>query len=100
MLACRDCRSGQQRTQYIGARRLHTIMTTLLEDVLFDVPEVSMRGMEITRETVRAKLQDIVESENLSRYILKVEDRSRRCFLWSERLAECWRDGGLCGLYA
>ncbi|MFQ5799954.1 MAG: ATP-dependent protease ATPase subunit HslU, partial [Bacteroidota bacterium] len=59
-----------ERTENIGARRLHTIMTTLLEDVLFDVPDVSMRKVEITRETVRAKLQDIVDSEDLSRYIL------------------------------
>jgi ATP-dependent HslUV protease ATP-binding subunit HslU len=59
-----------ERTENIGARRLHTIMTTLLEDVLFDVPDAGVRKMEITREVVRAKLQDIVDSEDLSRYIL------------------------------
>jgi len=59
-----------ERTENIGARRLHTIMTTLLEDVLFEVPDRPVGKVEITRETVREKLQEIVESEDLSRYIL------------------------------
>ncbi len=59
-----------ERTENIGARRLYTIMETLLEDVSFDAP--SMRGTEIVidAEYVREKLADIVEDEDLSRYIL------------------------------
>jgi len=59
-----------QRTENIGARRLHTVLTALLEDFLFQVPDVKMDRLEITQEMVRDKLQDIVDDEDLSRYIL------------------------------
>jgi ATP-dependent HslUV protease ATP-binding subunit HslU len=59
-----------EQAQNIGARRLHTIMTTLLEDLLFEVPDVSISSKRITRAHVREKLQDIVSDEDLSRYIL------------------------------
>ncbi len=58
------------RTENIGARRLHTIMTILLEDLLFDVPDVKRDKVSIAAKDVRARLNDIVEDEDLSRYIL------------------------------
>jgi ATP-dependent HslUV protease ATP-binding subunit HslU len=57
------------RTENIGARRLHTIMTTLLEDIMFEVP-VGKKAIKITPELVQRKLKDIIENEDLSRYIL------------------------------
>ncbi|MBU0984912.1 MAG: ATP-dependent protease ATPase subunit HslU [candidate division Zixibacteria bacterium] len=57
------------RSENIGARRLHTVMTTLLEDILFE-PPVGKRKLTITGRTVSKTLSDIVEDEDLSRYIL------------------------------
>jgi len=59
-----------ERTENIGARRLHTILTALLEDHLFNVPDVKIKKVEITKKLVRDTLNDIVEDEDLSRYIL------------------------------
>lgn len=59
-----------ERTENIGARRLHTVMNALLEDILFDAPENKVRRIEITKERVRETLREIVEDEDLSRYIL------------------------------
>ncbi len=53
----------------IGARRLHTIVTTLLEDLLFE-PPTRRKRITITAKQVDESLQDIVENEDLSRYIL------------------------------
>jgi ATP-dependent HslUV protease ATP-binding subunit HslU len=58
------------RSENIGARRLHTVMTTLLESILFEVPDVKRPEVRISAETVRQTLKDIVENEDLSRYIL------------------------------
>jgi ATP-dependent HslUV protease ATP-binding subunit HslU len=58
------------RSENIGARRLHTVMTTLLESILFEVPDVKRATVKINAETVRKTLRDIVENEDLSRYIL------------------------------
>ena len=58
------------RAENIGARRLHTILTTLLEDILFDVPNPKIKKITITDKKVRDTLKDIVEDEDLSRYIL------------------------------
>lgn len=57
------------RTENIGARRLHTVMTTLLDDLLFDSPS-KKRKVTITAQQVEKRLSDIVEDEDLSRYIL------------------------------
>jgi len=54
----------------IGARRLHTILTTLLENILFDVPDTKIEEAKITDKNVRVALKDIIEDEDLSRYIL------------------------------
>ncbi|UCE04346.1 MAG: ATP-dependent protease ATPase subunit HslU [bacterium] len=59
-----------ERAENIGARRLHTILTTLLEDILFDVPDPKIMKITITDKKVRDTLKDIVEDEDLSRYIL------------------------------
>lgn len=57
------------RAENIGARRLHTVMTTLLEDLLFE-PPTDRRKVSITARAVEKKLSDIVKDEDLSRYIL------------------------------
>jgi len=55
----------------IGARRLHTIMTTLLEDILFNAPDnISDRNIVIDAVMVRKNLNNIVDNSDLSRYIL------------------------------
>ena len=59
-----------ERTENIGARRLYTIMETMLEDISFDAPDMRDRDVVIDAAYVREKLEDIVEDEDLSRYIL------------------------------
>jgi ATP-dependent HslUV protease ATP-binding subunit HslU len=59
-----------QRMENIGARRLHTVMTTLLEQILFDLPDVGEKHFLIDEPFVRDRLKDIVEDEDLRRYIL------------------------------
>ncbi|MEA3311466.1 MAG: ATP-dependent protease ATPase subunit HslU [candidate division WOR-3 bacterium] len=59
-----------ERAENIGARRLHTVMTTLLEDYLFNLPESGERAIKVTGKAVRAKLDSIVADEDLSQYIL------------------------------
>ncbi len=54
----------------IGARRLHTIMERLLDDLSFDAPDLEEKFLRIDGNYVRAKLDDIVKDEDLSRYIL------------------------------
>jgi ATP-dependent HslUV protease ATP-binding subunit HslU len=55
----------------IGARRLHTILTTLLEDILFDVPDtISDAALTIDADLVRERLSEIVTNRDLSQYIL------------------------------
>lgn len=58
------------RMENIGARRLQTVLTTLLEDVLFELPDGSSREVSVDREFVRTRLAAIVEDEDLRRYIL------------------------------
>jgi ATP-dependent HslUV protease ATP-binding subunit HslU len=58
------------RTENIGARRLHTVMERLLDEVSFNAHELKGQKIIITREYVREKLQEIVKDEDLSRYIL------------------------------
>ena len=58
------------RTENIGARRLHTILELLLEEVSFTAPELSGQTIPITREYVTERLADVVEDQDLSRYIL------------------------------
>lgn len=57
-------------TENIGARRLHTVMERLLEDISFDAPELGEKGIAIDRAYVEEKLKDISQDQDLSRYIL------------------------------
>jgi ATP-dependent HslUV protease ATP-binding subunit HslU len=59
-----------QATENIGARRLYTIMERLLEDVSFEAPNMEGVKVEINAAYVREKLQEIIQDEDLSRYIL------------------------------
>jgi ATP-dependent HslUV protease ATP-binding subunit HslU len=59
-----------QRTENIGARRLQTIMEKLLEDISFDAPDLENKTIAIDASQVRDKLKDIIENEDLSRFIL------------------------------
>lgn len=59
-----------ERAENIGARRLHTVMEKLLEEVSFEAPDMWGVTVKITPQMVRERLQDIVKSEDLSRYIL------------------------------
>jgi ATP-dependent HslUV protease ATP-binding subunit HslU len=59
-----------ERMENIGARRLQTVLTTLLEDVLYDLPEESRSGVVVDAPFVRSHLDAIAEDEDLSRYIL------------------------------
>jgi ATP-dependent HslUV protease ATP-binding subunit HslU len=59
-----------ERTENIGARRLYTIMETLLEDISFDAPDMKEKKIVIDAKYVEEKLDNIVEDEDLSRYIL------------------------------
>jgi len=57
-------------TENIGARRLHTLMEYLLEDMLFDAPDMKEKKIIIDEKYVDDKLKDIQDDEDLSRYIL------------------------------
>jgi len=59
-----------QEMENIGARRLHTVLTTLLEDVLFRLPDPKLKKVRVTEKDVREKLGKIVKNEDLARYIL------------------------------
>jgi ATP-dependent HslUV protease ATP-binding subunit HslU len=59
-----------ERTENIGARRLYTIMETLLEDISFDAPDLEEKAIVIDGNYVEEKLGEIIEDEDLSRYIL------------------------------
>ncbi|HZV13453.1 MAG TPA: ATP-dependent protease ATPase subunit HslU [Candidatus Kapabacteria bacterium] len=60
-----------EQVENIGARRLHTVLSTLLEDILFDAPnDLKSKSIKITRELVKKKLSSIVRDQDLSRYIL------------------------------
>ncbi len=58
------------KAENIGARRLHTVLERLLEDVSFEAPESGGGHLSINREYVKEKLADVVKDEDLSRYIL------------------------------
>jgi ATP-dependent HslUV protease ATP-binding subunit HslU len=59
-----------ERAENIGARRLHTVMEVLLDDISFRAPEMVNEEVVIDATYVREKLRDILQSEDLSRYIL------------------------------
>jgi ATP-dependent HslUV protease ATP-binding subunit HslU len=59
-----------EMTDNIGARRLHTLMECLLEDILFDAPDMEKKNIVVDKKYVVEKLKVIKEDEDLSRYIL------------------------------
>lgn len=59
-----------ERTENIGARRLYTIMETLLDEISFNAPEMAGQEVVIDASYVKEKLENIIEDEDLSRYIL------------------------------
>ncbi|MCE5194569.1 MAG: ATP-dependent protease ATPase subunit HslU [Nitrospiraceae bacterium] len=59
-----------EKTENIGARRLHTVLEKLLEDISFEAPEKKNSSLNIDKDYVKGKLSDIVKDEDLSRYIL------------------------------
>jgi ATP-dependent HslUV protease ATP-binding subunit HslU len=58
------------RMENIGARRLHTVMTTLLEELLFGLPESGSEGIVVDAAMVRARLEHVSQDEDLRRYML------------------------------
>jgi ATP-dependent HslUV protease ATP-binding subunit HslU len=58
------------RTENIGARRLHTVMEKLLDEVSFDAPDLQEKRLRIDAAYVDRMLSDIARNEDLSRYIL------------------------------
>ncbi|WP_411346100.1 ATP-dependent protease ATPase subunit HslU [Paenibacillus sp. WLX1005] len=62
--------SVNDNTENIGARRLHTIMEKLLEDISFEAPELTLDKFLITPQYVQEKLKDIAQDRDLSQYIL------------------------------
>lgn len=59
-----------ENTENIGARRLHTILEKLLEDLSYEAPDIHLDKVVITPEYVQEKLKDLVKNRDLSRYIL------------------------------
>jgi len=58
------------RMENIGARRLHTVMTTLLEDVLYELPDRGTAAITVDRDVVNDRLRPVMGDEDLRRYIL------------------------------
>ncbi len=61
---------ANEKTEDIGARRLHTIMEKVLEDISFDADAYTESTYTVTKETIHQKLDNVIEDEDLSRYIL------------------------------
>ncbi|EAE6075334.1 ATP-dependent protease ATPase subunit HslU [Listeria monocytogenes] len=59
-----------QDSDNIGARRLHTILEKLLEDLLFEAPEISMESIKVTENYVNEKLAPIMQNKDLTQFIL------------------------------
>ena len=59
-----------ERTENIGARRLHTVMEKLLDEISFDAPDMLERSVVVDEAYVERMLADIVRNEDLSRYVL------------------------------
>ena len=59
-----------ERMENIGARRLHTVMEKLVDEISFEAPDMTVKTVPITKAYVEEKLEGILEDENLSRYIL------------------------------
>lgn len=61
---------ANEKMEDIGARRLHTIMNTLLDEYLFEMPSAELKEVKITPALVKEKVAKVIESEDLARFIL------------------------------
>ena len=61
---------ANEKAQDIGARRLHTVIEKVIEDISFDANEYKGQTIEVTKELVKEKLEDIIEDDDASKYIL------------------------------
>jgi ATP-dependent HslUV protease ATP-binding subunit HslU len=61
---------ANEKMEDIGARRLHTIMNALLDEYLFEMPSQALKNIKITKKMVSERLTPVIESEDLSRFIL------------------------------
>ena len=59
-----------ERTENIGARRLHTVMERMLDEISFEASDLSGQRITVDAQYVREKLADVVKDEDLTRYIL------------------------------
>ncbi|MCX5772197.1 MAG: ATP-dependent protease ATPase subunit HslU [Candidatus Hydrogenedentes bacterium] len=66
----RICQKINEETENIGARRLHTVMEYLLEDISFEAPETRGRAVRISAADVEKRLAELAEDQDMSRYIL------------------------------
>ena len=62
--------NANEKAQDIGARRLHTVIEKVIEDISFDAEQYAGQTVEVTKELVKEKLDDIIEDEDASKYIL------------------------------
>ncbi|PKN73361.1 MAG: HslU--HslV peptidase ATPase subunit [Candidatus Cloacimonetes bacterium HGW-Cloacimonetes-3] len=61
---------ANEKMEDIGARRLHTIMNALLDEYLFEMPSQTLSSVKVTKKMVSERLTPVIESEDLSRFIL------------------------------
>jgi ATP-dependent HslUV protease ATP-binding subunit HslU len=61
---------ANDRMENIGARRLHTVMSALMEEVLFELPDYPEKKIVFDEDTVRERLAKIINDDDLRRYIL------------------------------
>ena len=66
----RTAAAVNNRMENIGARRLHTIMEKLLDEISFDAPDRTEKNITINADYVRARLEDISQDDDVARYIL------------------------------
>ena len=59
-----------ERTSDIGARRLHTVMERLLDEISFDAPDMGRQKVVVDEAMVRQRLGELVEDQDLAQYIL------------------------------
>ena len=59
-----------EQTENIGARRLHTVLEKLLEDISFNIPDVEQEKIVIDADYVKEKFQETIHKEDLDRFIL------------------------------
>jgi ATP-dependent HslUV protease ATP-binding subunit HslU len=67
---CRIAATANERVENIGARRLQTVMATLMEDLLFDLPTEGIRSVKVDAAMVQDRLGRVIASDDLRRYIL------------------------------